>query len=635
MHIPSRISFWPIQLALAATFTTTAAKAVGITWTNSQCGNWNNALNWSPNQVPGSGDSATITTGHVTIDSMVSVGTLMVHSSLTVLPGGVLNLVGSGTKILDTVSSLTNYGTVNWQGGTLRVDGSSSSYGTVWNQPGGVFDIQCDEAIGYAPSYYYGLFNNGGLVRKSAGTGTNTISIYLNNTGTVQVQSGVIQMSGGGQVSGSYQADAGTAILFLSGYYSLSPNPTLSGEGIIRVISDVGMNGAFAGHLDWGSGTINANTGLTVLSNGILNLVGSGRKILNNVSSVTNYGTVNWQGGTLRVDGSSSSYGTVWNQPGGVFDIQCDGSLDYSPYPGQFNNGGLVRKSAGTGTNTISIYLNNTGTVDVASGRIRLTWNYAPGASSVLGFVLGGPTPGNLYGQFQVNGTATLAGTIGVWTTNGYTPAAGTIFTNLIAGTLNGSFVNSNVLAFESGQPFLCVRTNKMVLLQALPWDPQLVITIQPTNQTVVVGGNAIFNVQATGALPRSYQWRFNGGDLPADTNTTLTLSGVLTNAAGTYSVVITNAYGAVTSNPAILTVNLAAPFAIASSCTFTNGAFGFAFTNNPGASFTVLATTNLTQPLGDWITLTGLTEPFPGQFEFTDPGATNNPQRFYRVRSP
>ena len=65
------------------------------------------------------------------------------------------------------------------------------------------------------------------------------------------------------------------------------------------------------------------------------------------------------------------------------------------------------------------------------------------------------------------------------------------------------------------------------------------------------------------------------------------------------------------------------------------NGTFQFAFTNTPGASFSVLATTNLTQPFNTWTPLTGLTEVSPGQFQFTDPQATNTRQRFYRVRSP
>lgn len=66
-----------------------------------------------------------------------------------------------------------------------------------------------------------------------------------------------------------------------------------------------------------------------------------------------------------------------------------------------------------------------------------------------------------------------------------------------------------------------------------------------------------------------------------------------------------------------------------------TDGSFQFGFTNNPGAPFTVLMATNPALPLTNWASLGGVTEVLPGQFQFTDPQATNGPRRFYRVRSP
>ena len=65
------------------------------------------------------------------------------------------------------------------------------------------------------------------------------------------------------------------------------------------------------------------------------------------------------------------------------------------------------------------------------------------------------------------------------------------------------------------------------------------------------------------------------------------------------------------------------------------NGGFHCAFTNTPGACFGVLAATNPALPLSNWTTLSDATEVSPGQFQFTDPQATNSPGRFYRVRSP
>jgi hypothetical protein len=66
-----------------------------------------------------------------------------------------------------------------------------------------------------------------------------------------------------------------------------------------------------------------------------------------------------------------------------------------------------------------------------------------------------------------------------------------------------------------------------------------------------------------------------------------------------------------------------------------TNGAFRFSFSNVIGASFMVLGSSDLFSPLSNWPVLGPATETQPGQFQFTDPQATEYTQRFYRVRSP
>ena len=58
-------------------------------------------------------------------------------------------------------------------------------------------------------------------------------------------------------------------------------------------------------------------------------------------------------------------------------------------------------------------------------------------------------------------------------------------------------------------------------------------------------------------------------------------------------------------------------------------------FTNTPGAFFEVMKTTNAALPSYEWQVLGTATETAPGQFEFTDVGATNSARGFYRVRTP
>jgi hypothetical protein len=64
------------------------------------------------------------------------------------------------------------------------------------------------------------------------------------------------------------------------------------------------------------------------------------------------------------------------------------------------------------------------------------------------------------------------------------------------------------------------------------------------------------------------------------------------------------------------------------------NGSFQFAFSNVPGASFSVWSTTNVSLPLSNWTALGSAVEGPPGQYVFTDNAPTNSP-RYYTVRFP
>lgn len=73
-------------------------------------------------------------------------------------------------------------------------------------------------------------------------------------------------------------------------------------------------------------------------------------------------------------------------------------------------------------------------------------------------------------------------------------------------------------------------------------------ISAQPTPQATFLGGRATFRVGADGSWPLHFQWRRNGVELAAATSDVLSLTDVLSTDFGDYSVVISNAFGAVTS---------------------------------------------------------------------------------------
>jgi hypothetical protein len=66
---------------------------------------------------------------------------------------------------------------------------------------------------------------------------------------------------------------------------------------------------------------------------------------------------------------------------------------------------------------------------------------------------------------------------------------------------------------------------------------------------------------------------------------------------------------------------------------TLSNGSFQLNFTNTPGTTYTILATTNVFQSISSWTVLGNATETAAGQFQFTDTQAAGKPLRFYRVR--
>ena len=63
--------------------------------------------------------------------------------------------------------------------------------------------------------------------------------------------------------------------------------------------------------------------------------------------------------------------------------------------------------------------------------------------------------------------------------------------------------------------------------------------------------------MEATGLEPLDYQWQFNGTDISAATSSSYTVIGAQAADAGSYTVVVADVQGSVTSDAAILTVNV------------------------------------------------------------------------------
>lgn len=81
------------------------------------------------------------------------------------------------------------------------------------------------------------------------------------------------------------------------------------------------------------------------------------------------------------------------------------------------------------------------------------------------------------------------------------------------------------------------------------------VILGQPQSRAAVVGETVMLAVEAVGVPAPTYQWKKDGVVLPGERAASLTLSNLTFSAAGSYTVVVTNASGTVLSQPAVLAV--------------------------------------------------------------------------------
>jgi alpha-tubulin suppressor-like RCC1 family protein len=82
-------------------------------------------------------------------------------------------------------------------------------------------------------------------------------------------------------------------------------------------------------------------------------------------------------------------------------------------------------------------------------------------------------------------------------------------------------------------------------------------VSVSPSSPTVYAGTAVTFTATPSGGTSLSYQWRKNGSAISGATNSTLVFSNPQTTDSGSYTVVVSNTYGAVTSSPATtFTVN-------------------------------------------------------------------------------
>jgi len=130
-----------------------------------------------------------------------------------------------------------------------------------------------------------------------------------------------------------------------------------------------------------------------------------------------------------------------------------------------------------------------------------------------------------------------------------------------VAGATTANLVfNPPVSTNQAGNYFVVVSnsinsvTSSVATLTVLS-APTIVQQPTPTNVFLFVGESARFSVTAGGALPLSYYWQFNGSPISGANSSAYTIGSVQLSNSGNYNVVVSNAFGMVTSSVASLTV--------------------------------------------------------------------------------
>ena len=387
-------------------------------------------------------------------------------SQFTISSGGING--GSVLTNSGTITQLAN-STVMGSGGIAVINNLS---GAVWNLQG-----DNSQVVDYI------AFNNAGIFRKSSGTGTANLfynytsgSQYgFNNTGTLEVDSGILGIGNGSNSGGNIVVangvmlqlglDAGEGCVF-----TLHGSTTITGSGVVQVPAYAAVrvtNGETAtlGTSSPGvsivvsGGNLYPDAGSTLLLNCVggsaLSLAGGA---IGGNGTTTNIGNFLWAGGSITgtggltnqssqftisgnggqtlngtlknsgtiaqvANGVLSLSSTVNNLAGAVYNLQ--GSCTINGH-GTINNAGSFLKSSGTATANIYSYFNNTGTVEVDAGTLSFASSFIQTAGST-----------NLNGgSLTFSGSAQILG--------------GEI---LGSGTINGSIVNSGGLLSPGHSP--------------------------------------------------------------------------------------------------------------------------------------------------------------------------------------
>ena len=502
---------------------------------------------------------------------------------------GLVTAVTSAVVIDSGSAALGSFRTNSDFGGTLRVNGGALTVG----------DVNIRRNSAGTPD-----FNSGFIVAGGSAT-TTTIGLGTNNSnGAMSVEGGSLTATGAITIGNQTSAGRGGAMRVLGGVFAStdtangivlcrtnganannvasatftggvsavekftlgfdstvtagSATITINGGALHLGSGGIVKNGAagLATNLNFGGGLLgakadwSANLPITLPTNGNISIkaadaadvarsimlngslsgaggftkIGAGRLTLGAANTFT--GAVAVNGGALDVDGSLAAGADVTVNSGGV--LTGDGAIGRAVVLNA--NGAILPGGATPGSVLTAASLTwNPGAalafdLGSAANRLAITGALTKGDAGPRRFVFA-TGPG-----FAVGGAYTLA-------TFGSTDltASDLTFSGLPPGFTGAFTVSANSIVFQAfGPP---------------------VIATQPQNVTALMGGTATFSVVVNNSPMLSYQWFKENTAITGATNPSLAITNVQAADIGSYTVVVSNGAGGVTSDAATLSI--------------------------------------------------------------------------------
>ncbi len=489
INVPSSVkSFRPfslVQVILFLLFFTGVSRlsAAIHTWVGGG-GPWINHMNWSPQSVPGAGDTALIPGTHeliIGIFQSISVGTIVVEN-----PNATLRLVGSGSEgdaqltvsrglinhgVIELVSSNANYGAslsltsgvlTNAAGGVLRSAVGDGGRRTIWAEVDNRGRIEVEQDL-----LLDGQVVNAGTIHLPAGrTLSATVpTVWTHRQGAI-TGSGILSLVSQSTFVLDTDFTPGAFVLNALGLTVEGPGRLLGPtEGAFQIRQwTVNTEVVVTGDLRI-TGSVNFNRAVTVAPGKVMRIEGdqvAGEGQLTVASGLLNQGVI-------ELDSSNGNYGASLTLTGGVLTNAAGGTVRAVAGDGgrrtitaDVDNRGQLIVMAGVNVDINGALLNapsgtlgGAGTFDLAQATVTNDGTVAPGtspgilsvsgnlsftANSLVDAEIGGPAPGIEYDRLSVSGSIGLGGAIRARLVGGYFPVKDDAFTVLSYASGNGTF---------------------------------------------------------------------------------------------------------------------------------------------------------------------------------------------------